>query len=289
VQPPLSALDPLIFRLPQTRPKPAAPAVVSQSKLSNGIRVVSIDNGGAVADVGIFVQAGSRHESVPGTAHVLEHLAFAGTQKRSAAKLQHDADSIGATLASAAGREVFAFSGEVLREDASSVLDLLTEAATQPRLRSWEVAEGKVGSALVLRLASRCAVLTLATSAVHLFFFFFARPCLQHDLEALIEAQATNPRIVLMEAVHAAAFGATSAMGHSLFARPSGLGDIDADAIRSFLSSRLSGKHIVVTGVSELFGGFSVACNNHTCAREARARAHSHTHTRTHACIYSRK
>jgi hypothetical protein len=82
---------------------------------------------------------------------------------------------------------------------------------------------------------------------------------LQHELEELIEAQASNPRIAVIEAVHAAAFGSSSALGHSLYARPADLPDVDAAALRAFLAGRLTGKHIVVAGVSE-WCGWSTAC-----------------------------
>lgn len=53
----------------------------------------------------MFVKAGSRFESVPGTSHLLEQVAFRSTQKRSAAKIQRDVEDYGAVVAAKAGRE----------------------------------------------------------------------------------------------------------------------------------------------------------------------------------------
>ena len=49
------------------------------SKLANGLTLATTDRGGAAASVGIYVKAGSRHEVLPGTAHLLEHSAFHST------------------------------------------------------------------------------------------------------------------------------------------------------------------------------------------------------------------
>ena len=204
----------VLYSLPSTKPS-ASSSTVTKSVLPNGVRVVTIDNGGSVADVGVFAQAGSRFESVPGTAHVAEHMALAGTHRRSAAKFQHDVDALGATVSSSAGREVLSFTGEVLREDAPAVLALIGESLTQPRLKPWEVEEAK------------------------------------HDLAVLIEAQSTNPQIAVLEGVHAAAFGSSSALGHSVFATPAGLVDVDGEAIRGLLNGRATAKHVVVAAVSE--------------------------------------
>jgi len=60
---------------------------VRLSQLSNGLRVLtdSIDTVETVS-IGIWVDVGTRHEpaSVNGVAHLLEHMAFKGTERRSA-------------------------------------------------------------------------------------------------------------------------------------------------------------------------------------------------------------
>ena len=132
-----------LSRVPSAKPSPVS-ATVTKSVLPNGVRVISIDNGGSVADVGIFAHAGSRYDATPGTAHVAEHIAFSSTAQRSAAKIQFDVESVGATVSSLAGREVLAYTGQVLREDAPVVLSVLGDATSQLRLKPWEVEESKV-------------------------------------------------------------------------------------------------------------------------------------------------
>lgn len=58
------------------------------------------------ASVGVYGKAGSRYETVPGTAYALEQLAFKTTQQRSTIKLARDMENAGAVVSAKAGREV---------------------------------------------------------------------------------------------------------------------------------------------------------------------------------------
>ena len=82
---------------------------VELSRLANGLTVVSH----ARADVetvslGIWVGAGSRSESVPehGVAHFLEHMAFKGTERRSAQDIAEEIEAVGGELNAATGVEL---------------------------------------------------------------------------------------------------------------------------------------------------------------------------------------
>ena len=60
---------------------------VQLETLSNGFRIVTEHMPGfASASLGVWIDAGSRHESVEenGIAHFLEHMAFKGTGRRRA-------------------------------------------------------------------------------------------------------------------------------------------------------------------------------------------------------------
>jgi len=57
----------------------------------NGIRVCTeTQRGSSVAAVGVFIGAGTRHETLEssGAAHFLEHLHFKGTTKRTRRQLE---------------------------------------------------------------------------------------------------------------------------------------------------------------------------------------------------------
>ena len=70
-------------------------------------------------------------------------------------------------------------------------------------------------------------------------------------LEGLIVAQASNPRIAVLEGVHAAAYGSSSALGHSLYATPAGLADVTPETLQEFSKARVTAKHVVVAAISE--------------------------------------
>ena len=64
----------------------------------NGIRVVTEPmRNSAVAAVGVFIGAGTRHETLgsSGAAHFLEHLHFKGTTKRTRRQLEIEVENCG--------------------------------------------------------------------------------------------------------------------------------------------------------------------------------------------------
>lgn len=199
--------------VPKATPAPASSTGVEVSTLSNGLRVASQDNGNATASVAVYFKAGSRYEAAPGTAHVLEHVAFNATQKRSTLKFQRDVEDLGAVVASRAGREVFSYAGESLRGFAPEVTQLLAEAITQPKLTFWEVEESK------------------------------------HVLEALIATQQNDTVTALVEGIHAAAFGAGAPLSQ-LYAQPGDLEDINSETLSTFLGSRFNASNAVVVGTN---------------------------------------
>lgn len=153
------------------------------------------------SSVGLYAKAGSRYETTPGTASVLERVAYASTQKRSGLKLHRDAEDLGTDLQAKASRESFVYSADSLRSNVEAVTEMIAEAATAPKLRSWEVAE--------------------------------ARPA----FAGLVAERAAAPATVVAEGVFAAAFGVTSPLGHSQYVSPEGLGDVSADTLRAFLGA----------------------------------------------------
>ena len=70
--------------------------------LPNGVRIVT-EHVPAVrsACLGLWVGTGSRHEKAGegGAAHFIEHMAFKGTERRTARQLAQEMDAIGATVA----------------------------------------------------------------------------------------------------------------------------------------------------------------------------------------------
>ncbi len=81
------------------------------------------------AALGIWVDSGSRSETVGenGIAHLLEHMAFKGTAKRSAIGIAEEIEAVGGELNAATSTEQTQYYARVLKEDVPLALDILTD------------------------------------------------------------------------------------------------------------------------------------------------------------------
>jgi len=100
------------------------------SRLANGLRVAT-DTVQTVDTVslGIWVDVGTRHEpaAVNGAAHFLEHMAFKGTERRSARDIAEEIEAVGGHLNAYTSRESTAYYAKVLKEDVPLALDILAD------------------------------------------------------------------------------------------------------------------------------------------------------------------
>ena len=85
------------------------------------------------ASLGVWIGAGSRHESdaEQGLSHLLEHMAFKGTRRRTARAINEEIEAVGGDLNAATGVEQTAYYAHVLAADAPLALDLLADILTQ--------------------------------------------------------------------------------------------------------------------------------------------------------------
>ena len=101
---------------------------VEITTLDNGLRVASetMDHLETVA-VGVWVDAGARHEAeaVNGVSHMLEHMAFKGTTRRSAQRIAEEIEAVGGHLNAYTSREQTAYYARVLAGDLPLAVDLL--------------------------------------------------------------------------------------------------------------------------------------------------------------------
>ncbi|MCL1918731.1 MAG: insulinase family protein [Peptococcaceae bacterium] len=98
--------------------------------LPNGVRIVSehIQGGRSVA-IGVWVGAGSRHEApaYEGASHLLEHMFFKGTVKRSAPQLAEALEKVGGQLNAFTAKEYTCYYARVLDEDLDLAIDVLQD------------------------------------------------------------------------------------------------------------------------------------------------------------------
>ncbi|MEL6838014.1 MAG: pitrilysin family protein, partial [Pseudomonadota bacterium] len=103
--------------------------------LPNGFRIVTEDMPGLKStSIGIWVQAGGRHERVEqnGIAHFLEHMAFKGTTTRSALQIAEAIEDVGGYINAYTSREMTAYYARVLEDDVALGLDVIADILLNP-------------------------------------------------------------------------------------------------------------------------------------------------------------
>ncbi len=103
--------------------------------LANGFRIVTEDMPGLKsASIGIWVQAGGRHERIEqnGIAHFLEHMAFKGTKTRSALQIAESIEDVGGYINAYTSREMTAYYARVLEDDVALGLDVIADILLNP-------------------------------------------------------------------------------------------------------------------------------------------------------------
>ena len=103
---------------------------VQVTRLKNGMRILT-DRMDSVETVslGIWVDVGTRHEpaAVNGIAHVLEHMAFKGTARRSALAIAAEIEDVGGQLNAYTAREHTAYFAKVLKQDLPLAVDIIAD------------------------------------------------------------------------------------------------------------------------------------------------------------------
>ncbi len=105
--------------------------------LDNGLRVVS-DTADHVetASVGLWLGAGARQEEPAnnGVAHLIEHMLFKGTARRSALDIAEEIEAVGGHINAYTTRENTAYHAKVLKADLSLAVDILADMVMNPAL-----------------------------------------------------------------------------------------------------------------------------------------------------------
>lgn len=100
------------------------------STLDSGLRVVTHKMAHLeTVSLGAWVGVGARHdpEQANGIAHFLEHMAFKGTERRSAQDIAEEIEEVGGDLNAATSLETTAYYARVLKGDESKAIDILAD------------------------------------------------------------------------------------------------------------------------------------------------------------------
>ncbi|HVV92039.1 MAG TPA: pitrilysin family protein [Hyphomicrobiales bacterium] len=114
--------------------------------LGNGFRVATdpmTEVGTAAISLAFRAGARSEREDEHGLAHLLEHMAFKGTARRSARDIADEIEAVGGDLNAATGTEITTYEARVLAADVPLALDLLADIVTSPAFDPEELKREK--------------------------------------------------------------------------------------------------------------------------------------------------
>ncbi len=103
---------------------------VRVSTLDNGLRVASDAMPGVeTVSLGVWAAIGTRHEppAINGVSHLLEHMAFKGTERRSARDIAVEVEAVGGHINAYTTRERTAYYAKMLADDLPLALDILAD------------------------------------------------------------------------------------------------------------------------------------------------------------------
>jgi len=114
--------------------------------LSNGLMVATERMPAiATATLGVWVGTGSRHEEPHehGLSHLIEHMAFKGTARRSARQIAEDIENVGGDINAATSVEYTSYTARVLGENVDVALDVLGDILINSAFDAGELAREK--------------------------------------------------------------------------------------------------------------------------------------------------
>lgn len=113
------------------------------STLANGLRVLSEEMPQIeTASIGVWVDVGARYETadVNGVSHLLEHMAFKGTKRRTALAIAEEIEAVGGHVNAYTSREQTAYYAKVMKEDISLAVDILADILQHSTFAEEELA-----------------------------------------------------------------------------------------------------------------------------------------------------
>jgi processing peptidase subunit alpha len=193
-------------------PTPSGDGSYKFSKLENGLKIVTCDNGGGVSEVGLFVKAGSRWENVSqlGVSHMLELAAFRSTAHLSHLRTVKTLETLGVEASATAGREKMAYKASVLREYLPVAVPLLIGNVLFPRFLPWEI------------------------TAVHELI----------DPSKVMDVDASVTELLIQTAYH------KNTLGMPLHAGPAKTTHFTPEAMRDFMVAHFSPENMCMVGVN---------------------------------------
>jgi predicted Zn-dependent peptidase len=191
---------------------------IETTKLLNGLRVATdrMDTVETVT-VGAWVGVGTRHEptAVNGIAHMLEHMAFKGTWRRTARDIAEEIEAVGGHLNAYTSREVTAYHAKVLAENQTLALDILADILQNPTFDEAELGR------------ERTVILQEIGQAID------------------------TPDDIIFDYFQETAYP-DQALGRPVLGRPEIVGGLDRDTLKGFLESHYGTENMVVAAAGRV-------------------------------------
>ncbi len=113
---------------------------------STGLRVITDPMADLeTAAVGVWFEAGAMDERQDehGVAHLLEHMAFKGTDRRTARRIAEEIEAVGGFLNAATGYQKTGYYARVMNDDVELALDIIADIVIAPTLEHDELEREK--------------------------------------------------------------------------------------------------------------------------------------------------
>jgi predicted Zn-dependent peptidase len=113
-----------------------------QTVAPNGLTILSERLPGIrSAAIGVWIRSASAHEprQLMGVSHLLEHMVFKGTERRTSKQLAMELEVRGGSLDAYTGRDHTNYQAHVLDEDLPRAVDVLTDLVRRPLLRQADL------------------------------------------------------------------------------------------------------------------------------------------------------
>jgi len=122
-------------------PQAALEPTVRVSTLSNGLKVGTIDAGGAITSLALCLKGGSRAESLGklGITHLLRNAAFLTNAGKSTVNMVREMQNTGGSFESQHSREALLRTCTFMRGSMQDALDIVAPDITGPKFRSFEL------------------------------------------------------------------------------------------------------------------------------------------------------
>ena len=132
--------------------QPTENDAIRVTRLPSGLTVVTerMDRVETVS-LGAYVATGTRNEGEDegGVSHFLEHMAFKGTERRSAAAIAEAIEDVGGHINAYTAREQTAYYVKVLKEDVALGADIIGDILTHSTFERDELEREQIGRAHV--------------------------------------------------------------------------------------------------------------------------------------------